>query len=421
MFKNIIFAFNLLFNFANAVRPEFFSRSIQVRLNPCLVSAAVFSSFRYCASNQKPGFFEKDGKAFYNNGRKITQLPQEMVLSSLPEGLTLNTVSVADHSDIRPVPKRDLFMQKGLKYIYDDDNYNIYREGPVRYPFFDKSDLEKTQEEAFLEIEGKLKEFHKCSEEAPEIAKALGRIESTFDINGKEEVCYGSGLLIEPDVVLTAAHNIKCKIKGEFREVDQVEFFLGYDELKNRKLSEVLYWRMPKEWMNSRRKDYDYALLFLKEKLDAPKIVLTTYNFSEHGRHLQVPGYPSSIIKKDFEEKENNPVSSYINRGELISFSEDQKTIIHNASTFYGMSGGPILLADLPIAIGVHAYGGKNNKANLGIHYSDHMQHDIAIWMKEREMRDTFWGKCSLIYKETSNLAKENIEFIKKIYKIIKK
>lgn len=180
----------------------------------------------------------------------------------------------------------------------------------------------------------------------------------------------GTGWLISPDTMVTAAHNVYNR--EAYRRANKyrpavVKVWLGYNDDDRppygvRRASEIF---VHEDYIRDRTKlEFDIAVI----KLDQPvekrhgwlQIVGSSVNISK--TPLGLAGFPSDIQRQ--------PLKMFYAYGAMVSIEGNK--IIHNIDSATGQSGGPILAphgglhSDDVRVVGVHTQG-KEAAARLGL------------------------------------------------------
>jgi V8-like Glu-specific endopeptidase len=328
--------------------------------------------------------------------------------STLPKGFKLIEISqegLAPWSD-----KKQTSHSEESKPI-DVTKFCADRERGLLYQFQSWKELETEKEEKFPLFKTKLETFDRCSDhqELSDLLESMGLVESFFDLESGQLRALGTGLMIRPDAVLTAAHNLTIdpedspKVKKSTNAKD-VGFLLKYDSGKPLKTLRVSGYKVPNEWLFGRDAAYDFAVLFLENSEMTPKIKLASIEkWMDLPISTRVAGYPKEILEKSGLRVINRPLSSYAHSGEIKNISDCNRFLNYNCFTEEGMSGGPILIRDLPtVSIGVHTTGRWD--LNRGVHHTDHMVGYLNKWFSE--------------HKESNQIEDEDI--LKKIKELSK-
>lgn len=228
-----------------------------------------------------------------------------------------------------------------------------------------------------------------------DVFRSIGLVESVYDLGGTDSLTtLGTGFLIFRDTVLTAAHNVVLDPSDSDKittpkSPSTIKFHLSYDSDNSDHVHTVSYYKTAKEWDLSRDNKYDFSALFFSESIQETNIKLATV---KKGMALPIPlgvaGYPYWIAAQNHFglKKVNKPLCAYVTDGELKEISDCRKRIGYNCFTASGVSGGPVLIKDWPIVVGVHTNG--NLDLNRGVHYSDHMVSYLDKWVKEHETKE---------------------------------
>jgi V8-like Glu-specific endopeptidase len=354
---------------------------------------------------------------------QAARLNSVRVYNTLPDGLKLIELSqkgLAPWEDKKQTKNPESF--KGIditKFCADPERGILYRYQRSKNKSSDE------QEEKFPLFKKNVETFDRCSEKAElsEIYQSMGLVESYYDLGDDKSITTaGTGFLVRPDTILTAAHNLtldpkdsdKIKIKSEMK-ADLVKFFLNHDDGKSSRVLTVSKYKVPKEWEIGRDKSYDFAVLFLENSITAPMVKLSTIL---EKMSLPIPacvaGYPDEIPSTTGVIVKNDPLCSYAHSGELKEVSTCRKIIGYDCFTHEGMSGGPVLIKGLPISIGVHTRGGLD--LNRGVHHSSHMEAYLQKWFDEREnTKNNVESKIIELISELSRNTQEEEYLLSKI------
>lgn len=308
--------------------------------------------------------------------------------STLPKGFKLIEISqegLAPWSD-----KKQTSHSEESKPI-DVTKFCADHERGLLYRFQSWKELEEEKEEKFPLFKTKVEAFDRCSDHPllSDLIESMGLVESLFDLESGHLTALGTGIMIRPDAILTAAHNLTIdpkdspKVKSS-KNAKEVEFLLKYDSGTSLKTLKISDYKLPNEWLFGRDASYDFAVLFLEKSEIQPKIGLASIEkWMSLPIETRVAGYPKEIIGKAGLRVPNKPLSSYAHSGELKSISDCNRFLNYSCYTDQGMSGGPVLIRDLPISIGVHTTG--RSDLNRGVHHTDHMKNYLDKWFSERK------------------------------------
>jgi V8-like Glu-specific endopeptidase len=308
--------------------------------------------------------------------------------STIPKGIKLIEISqegLAPWSD-----KKQTSHGEEIKPI-DVTKFCADHERGLLYRYQSWKELEEEKEENFPLFKTKLETFDRCSDQPvlSDLIETMGLVESLFDLGSGQLTALGTGMMIRPDAILTAAHNLTIdpkdspKVKSS-QNAKEVEFLLKYDSGNTLKTLKISDYKVPNEWLFGRDASYDFAVLFLEKSEIQPKIGLASIEkWMSLPIETRVAGYPKEIIGKAGLRIPNKPLSSYAHSGELKSISDCNRFLNYSCFTEEGMSGGPVLIRDLPISIGVHTTGRWD--LNRGVHHTDHMKNYLDKWFSERK------------------------------------
>lgn len=160
------------------------------------------------------------------------------------------------------------------------------------------------------------------------------------DGNNQADTWYiGSGFIVGPDVMLTAAH---CFWSKEYGWAKEVKCYLKYEETTQQVYSYPESWICPTEYTQGGDGEYDWCVVTLQQ------------NVGETTGWLGF-GVSDNLLNKSIKAGG----FTYGENGRIYQFQND-RIIAYNASTLPGQSGGPVFDND-GIAWGIHAYGSSLN------------------------------------------------------------
>lgn len=235
----------------------------------------------------------------------------------------------------------------------------------------------------------------------------------------------GTGFLIAPDMVLTAAHNVMfSELEGDANlakeQAKKIEFHLRYDNGKEHTPTQYCTSRLPQQWTTSFHPEYDFCVLFLPCRVNEPFLKLAAVTQNHIPISCEIVGYPGTIFTPPSPKKpkKNKPISRYASSGDITKLHQKKSIICHDAFTWSGNSGGPIAVykddkKTDQFCVGVHTSG--NNDSNLGVHCATHMTQYVSKWVQEKDkIEDPSFKK--LFQKIIGSLTqkKEEIEFLKR-------
>lgn len=157
----------------------------------------------------------------------------------------------------------------------------------------------------------------------------------------------GSGTMIGPDTVLTAAHNVYHDGKWAEKVVVAPAMSGPNDFSKGLYVTKEFYmFEGYKTATDDDRQQYDTAILKLPSAIDESIGYLNVSDSLSIGQHIQVGGYPSvSNHKKGYQYRMYGTVSDI-----------DENVFHYEVDTEGGQSGGPVL-DDQQNIVGVHVAG----------------------------------------------------------------
>lgn len=343
--------------------------------------------------------------------------------STVPEGIKLIEIS---QEGLAPWSDKKQTSHTPQSKTIDVTKFCADRERGLLYQFQSWKELETEKEESFPLPNTKGEAFDRCSEQ-PELSnllESMGIVESFFNLKFGQLRTLGTGIMIRPDAVLTAAHNLTMSPEDgheitESINAKKVEFLLKYDSGKPLKTLKISDYKIPNEWSFGRDAAYDFAVLFLENSEMPTKIKLASIEkWMKLPISTRVAGYPKEILEKSGLRIINSPLSSYAHSGELKNISGCNRFLNYNCFTEQGMSGGPILIRDIPtISIGVHTTGTRD--LNRGVHHTDHMVAYLNKWFSERKKYTQFDnGHILKTIKELASSDAEKEHLISNIHVI---
>ena len=193
-----------------------------------------------------------------------------------------------------------------------------------------------------------------------------------FKAQNSPTVGKGTAILISPNLVLTAAHNIRPK--NTTTNNYDFKFYPGQCGLLQ-KCYTVESFFFPEEFKKGLRvPKYDYAILKLNEEIPSQnKFIPLSSDLSEiKTASIRLFGYPSQSNNYiPIDEKGSNWKAyqfGLIKAGQILEVDEKKAEVTHTISTRIGQSGAPIILEDsrgrLSI-VGIHKGGVKKGNASV--------------------------------------------------------
>lgn len=159
----------------------------------------------------------------------------------------------------------------------------------------------------------------------------------------------GSGAMIGPDLILTAAHNVYDSETGEWaKEVYAAPGRNGTGQ-NPYEVYDADSFVILKGFQAQGASQYDMAIIKLSQKVDSRVGQLDIAKTAAVGQRVQVPGFPFATPDKQY--------FMYTMFGEIQSISE--KIIHYQIDTEGGQSGSPVLNAKGQI-VGIHIAGFTN-------------------------------------------------------------
>ncbi|MDE6233715.1 MAG: trypsin-like serine protease, partial [Lachnospiraceae bacterium] len=188
----------------------------------------------------------------------------------------------------------------------------------------------------------------------------INKIVSSYDFdNGKHIEVGGTGFMVGPGIVVTAAHCIYYDTYEKWP--DQVRVYVKQNgSVENCKYYTPHSWIIPSEYFKHFNRDYDWAILTMRE------------NISEKTGWMGIGYTTDEIINKEITVSGYPGDSKYMghqccSKGYMDWDSAYQ--IRHTADTLPGQSGGPIFDND-NITWGIHTHKRDNSNYQYGTRFT---------------------------------------------------
>lgn len=184
----------------------------------------------------------------------------------------------------------------------------------------------------------------------------------------------GSGVLIGPQTVLTAGHNLYASREyGGW--ADTVDVSPGRDgpDLPFR-TQRAVYFSALQRWVDLEDQEADLGVVHLSERFDPHPGHFGVAALSDDdltGRTINVAGYPFQLEVRRPDGRMVTPQGRYLyHHRDLIQAVTDSR-IFYSVDTSGGNSGSPAWIHETdcgpPVLIGIHGYGYSTNEQGPGI------------------------------------------------------
>lgn len=205
-----------------------------------------------------------------------------------------------------------------------------------------------------------------------------------LEVKYKDGIFQGSGSLIRPNIVLTAAHNIYNRSLGGYPLETTV--LAGLNKQKpSFGISKAIDYFVPKEWKKSEEIGSDYGIIRLNSNLGDKTGVFKVSTIQKLNEDVETAGYPGDKPQKTL----------YKTSGKLDGIYSDE--LQYKLDTFGGQSGSPVWNKNKEI-IGIHIKG--TEKYNYATRLTKNKLDLINNWIKEPYKED---------YKKSVTLSREKI------------
>lgn len=177
---------------------------------------------------------------------------------------------------------------------------------------------------------------------------AIVRLEIELD----GDVYQGTGFMTEPEIMLTAAHNLYDYDSGKNYTVS----VCGTDGNTYQVYKQIV----SPEYKRCDRAEFDWAVaaVTVNPETAAPCLNLLKVDDAAcpvlKGMEAEAAGYPGEVRGKDTEEL-------YTEMGNIVGYDAAVKEIHYNIDTSPGQSGSPVIIykEGIPYAVGIHNEGSK--------------------------------------------------------------
>lgn len=187
---------------------------------------------------------------------------------------------------------------------------------------------------------------------------AVCKLLIAFDQNGTTKAYVGTGFLVSPDTVMTAAHCLfdhdsKLGWAKSIRVIpgaaSGLEPFGAVSESRN------LY--VPKAWTTHQSTDYDFGLIKLSQPLGEKAGYLKLITFPDaFQKNLSLAGYPF------YTGEDPDTLRQYTAIGAALS-KQGARTLLHNIDASSGQSGSPIFNSNNEVGA-IHTFGQTKAEGN---------------------------------------------------------
>lgn len=180
-----------------------------------------------------------------------------------------------------------------------------------------------------------------------------GQLNSNFP-NGDR--CGGSGVLVGPHHVLTAAHNVYKRSRGGY--VNAVSFHSGLNDTSQFCEAKGVRVYTFSKWVNDGNVDYDMALITLNRSVGSDTgwggLLFSNDNEDLGKKEIHIMGYPSD--KKEYPSDKNS-TQMWTMSDKIQNITQER--FYYNIDTYEGQSGSGICTNVLlqPYVLGVHVRG----------------------------------------------------------------
>ena len=222
------------------------------------------------------------------------------------------------------------------------------------------SSEESSEPKAKTELKGSIKEAIIGTDEQKVVGNttvapynSVVRLEMKYD----DEIYYGTGVMIAPNLVLTVAHNVFDQESRNWAETVTVTPAQNGTKNPYGSYTSTTYYifRRYKTEGDVTPSSYDMAVLKLASNVDSSVGYLPVSTSLSKGARIQIPGYPAET-----DDKKGYMYTSY-----STVLSVTSNTLAHNVDTERGNSGSPILNSSNQV-VGVHS-AGLYDKDDMGI------------------------------------------------------
>lgn len=209
-----------------------------------------------------------------------------------------------------------------------------------------------------------------------------------IDIGPGKPYLHGTGVLVSPNLVLTAGHNLYNFLGRRGNRASGVHVYFALNG-KSTQATRVYVSNKNfitiREWADDRNKGFDYAGIILPTKVGSRFGWMSLQARGEGDYHIAVNnlGYPLDCPKGAANQCPQPGTTQWHDQGRILEV--EPNTLAHTIDTAGGVSGGPIFsyhpgTKNRYRVVGLHTRGLADPTRNLAVRVTSTVVKDICFW-----------------------------------------